>query len=671
MPIAKIQLEDGRIAKFEVPDGTTEAEVLQFVQDNRAQFDAPAIDRPVDQAAPQEVAPQQDADLPQAEPQNITQFRPREDIIKELSFFQATMGRSNKDENLAKILELSDELKTRDNFVKSTRAARELPELGSQVGVSSIIPDADATTQALVSAALVSASDPQELAQILKSASPDIGISQDEAGNLIVANNKLGMQAIINRPGISGLDVGQFVGRAAAFTPSGLTSTPAKMVLGGMATEAALQGAEYAAGGDFNPEAVVTEGAASVVGLGLGRALRGATPADVKKGIVRESLLKRLEAGDAGKDLLGKKAFNGKIFSAGRSAPVNVAKRQGFDERALRVIEVSNPETKSRVRSMVDILEGRKNNARVAATRRSSDPIGGSVFKRYKGLDELRKEAGAELDSVAKTKLKNISVNTSNEAATFYDGLKDIGIKFRMKNGKAIPVFSQMDDINEAGAKRVLSKILPRLKEDMTAQQAHKLKRLIDSSVTYNGLPTQDVALPKALESSLKKLRASLNEKIGESSSEYAAANAKFSQAVEPLSQMDKMFKSMLGLSESQSIETGIGTKASRTLMSNNATRGAMLDVLEQADSVLKSNGREFKDDLINQVVVIDELERMFGSEATASFTGASARAVEQKGIEAAGTAIGIPLDLLRTSIDAVKGVNEEAAIKALKKIIK
>jgi len=46
MPIAKIQLEDGRIAKFEVPEGTTEAEVLQFVQDNRSQFDAPAIDQP-------------------------------------------------------------------------------------------------------------------------------------------------------------------------------------------------------------------------------------------------------------------------------------------------------------------------------------------------------------------------------------------------------------------------------------------------------------------------------------------------------------------------------------------------------------------------------------------------------------------------------------------------
>ena len=32
MPIAKIQLQDGRIAKFEVPEGTTPEEVINFAQ---------------------------------------------------------------------------------------------------------------------------------------------------------------------------------------------------------------------------------------------------------------------------------------------------------------------------------------------------------------------------------------------------------------------------------------------------------------------------------------------------------------------------------------------------------------------------------------------------------------------------------------------------------------
>jgi hypothetical protein len=622
----------------------------------------------------QESAPQQSghadaADAPPVDPQNITQFRPREEIMKELSLNQSTMRRSNKDENLANILSLQGELKSRDDFTKSTRAAKELPEIGSELGIKNLLPDADFKTQALVSAALVSAADPQEISKILKSASPDIGISQDEAGNL--ANNRTGQQAIINRPGASGLDVGQFVGRAAAFSPSGAAGTSARMIGGGMATEAALQGVESAAGGEFNPEAILTEGAASVVGLGIGRALRGTTPDQIKKGLVRDKLLERLDSGDASKELLGKKSVGGKVFESPIFAAINKAKRQGFDERVLRSIETANPETKDVQRKILKILKTRSQNADYAAKFRSSDPMGAGVFKRYKELNKLRQKAGNELNVIAKTKLSKVAVDASDNVDSFYDGLKDLGVRFRERNGRIIPVFNQMDDVNEAGAKRVLSKVLPRLQKSMTGQQAHKLKKLIDSSVSYDGLPTSDTALPKALESSLKSLRSSLNDKIGKGSSEYADANAKFAQVIEPLSQMDKVFKSMLDLSSEEAVETGIGTKAARTLMSNNVTRGKMLDLLEQGDKVLSANNVVFKDDLIKQAVFIDEMERMFGSEASASFTGASKRAAEQASLEAAGSAMGVPLELIRSSIEAAKGVSRENAIKALESILR
>lgn len=604
--------------------------------------------------------------MPQAdqEPQNITQFRPREEIVRDLQLVQPTG-------DMSRIQPLVDELQSIENFSKSTKAAKELPEIGSELGIKNLLPDADFKTQALVSAALVSATDPQEIAKILKNASPDIGISQDEAGNLIAANNSTGQQALINRPGVSGLDVGQFIGRAAAFSPSGAAGTSARMVGGGLATEAGLQGLEAAAGGEFNPEAIATEGAASVVGLGIGRALRGTTPEQIKQGLVREELINRLESGDASKELLGKRAVGGEVFDSSMFAAVNKAKRQGFDERVLRSIETANPETRVVQKNMLKILKKRFNDADYAAQFRSSDPLGGKVFDRYKELNKLRREAGNELNRVAKTKLSKVRIDASGEISSFYDGLKDLGVRFREKKGRIVPVFDQMDDVNEAGAKRVLSKILPRLQENMTGQQAHKLKKLIDSSVSYDGLPTSDTVLPKALESSLKTLRASLNEKIGANSGEYAAANAKFAQVIEPLSQMDKVFKSMLDLSSDEAVETGIGTKAARTLMSNNVTRGKMLDLLKEGDKVLAANDVVFKDDLIKQAVFIDEMERMFGSEASASFTGSSKRAAEQASLEAAGSAIGVPLELIRTGIDAAKGVSRENAIKALESVLK
>jgi hypothetical protein len=61
----------------------------------------------------------------------------------------------------------------------------------------------------------------------------------------------------------------------------------------------------------------------------------------------------------------------------------------------------------------------------------------------------------------------------------------------------------------------------------------------------------------------------------------------------------------------------------------------------------------------------------MFGSEASASFTGASKRAAEQASLEAAGSAMGVPLELIRSSIEAAKGVSRENAIKALESILR
>lgn len=50
MPIAKIQLPDGRIAKFEVPDGTTPDEVLEFANSNMDKLQPPSA--PVNAPAP-------------------------------------------------------------------------------------------------------------------------------------------------------------------------------------------------------------------------------------------------------------------------------------------------------------------------------------------------------------------------------------------------------------------------------------------------------------------------------------------------------------------------------------------------------------------------------------------------------------------------------------------
>lgn len=80
MPIAKIQLEDGRIARFEVPEGTTQDQVMQFVAANRAKFEPQkrTEETAIDQSVEQQPEPQQDL------------MGRRAEIIKQLQVVQPT-----------------------------------------------------------------------------------------------------------------------------------------------------------------------------------------------------------------------------------------------------------------------------------------------------------------------------------------------------------------------------------------------------------------------------------------------------------------------------------------------------------------------------------------------------------------------------------------------------
>ena len=77
MPIAKVQLEDGRIARFEVPEGTTQEQVLQFAQEMNAQSPVSAQNSPL-QGIEQELN------------QGISPMDRRRQIITELSRVQSS-----------------------------------------------------------------------------------------------------------------------------------------------------------------------------------------------------------------------------------------------------------------------------------------------------------------------------------------------------------------------------------------------------------------------------------------------------------------------------------------------------------------------------------------------------------------------------------------------------
>lgn len=173
---------------------------------------------------------------------------------------------------------------------RETRATQELPELGR----GGLLQGEDQATIAKVSPAILSTFEPQEIAETLTRNFPNIGITQDEKGNLIASNNKTGAQVIVNKPGMSGLDFLQAMGVTAAFFPAAkaanlATTIPAKAA------------------------AVGTASAATQTGLDLGQQVAGRTE-DVSLG--------NIDAGDVAVAGLGGAAFEALFQGLSRAVPL-------------------------------------------------------------------------------------------------------------------------------------------------------------------------------------------------------------------------------------------------------------------------------------------------------------------------------------------------------------
>jgi len=177
----------------------------------------------------------------------------------------------------------------------TSRASLQLPELVETGTGAFLPPDLPALAKAGITAAVMTTTDPNEIAQIFTQTYtdentgletqvfPDVGMTTAPDGVLILTNRKTGKSALINRPGISGMDVLQLLGLGMTFTPAGrvsaIASAPARtlaqkaatetakklalktarrrgagaMMAGSGVTETALQAGQVAAGGSFDP----------------------------------------------------------------------------------------------------------------------------------------------------------------------------------------------------------------------------------------------------------------------------------------------------------------------------------------------------------------------------------------------------------------------------------
>jgi len=345
--------------------------------------------------------------------------------------------------------------------------------------------------------------------------------------------------------------------------------------------------------------------------------------------------------------------------------------KQGWKDGTIASIKAATEKDRQAMLKMLNIFKMGEKNERFRATKRPADILGDTVESRILFLIKANKEAGNEINKVANSQLRGRRVNFDPAINTFIEDLGALGVRVEVdSNGVAKAILQGSDIQGDKQAQRVLNAVLERLStvKPPDAYGIHTAKRFIDTQVDY-GKRNLANPLTAQAERTLKNLRRNLNESLGDTFPDYKAANAKYSDTVSTLDDLQKAAGTQINF-ESPNADKALGV-AMRKLTSNYGTRANLIDALDQANQTATKYGMKIEDDVINQLIFVNELDRMFGAQAQTSLKGQVAEAM-QTGIDIArGGAARRAVELLAESAENLRGINKENAVKAMEELLK
>lgn len=345
--------------------------------------------------------------------------------------------------------------------------------------------------------------------------------------------------------------------------------------------------------------------------------------------------------------------------------------KQGWKDGTVASIKAATDKDRSAMTKMLNIFKMGEKREAFRAMNRPADILGDTVQSRVDFLANSNQQAGKAIDRIAQTKLRGQSVDYDPAVNTFLDDLGSIGVKVEMDQNGLAKVNLQGSRIEgDTGAERLLNIVLKRLsKTDAPdALGVHDAKRFIDTQVNYG---KKNLANPLTAEAEkvVKNLRRNLNESLGERFPVYKAANEKYSDTITALDDLQKAAGTQIDF-DSPNANKALGT-AMRKLTSNYGTRANLIDSLDQANQVAGKYGMKLDDDIVNQLIFVNELDRMFGAAAQTSLKGQVSEAM-QTGLDIArGNAAQRAMELVAEKAQNLRGVNKENALKAMEEILK
>jgi hypothetical protein len=345
--------------------------------------------------------------------------------------------------------------------------------------------------------------------------------------------------------------------------------------------------------------------------------------------------------------------------------------KQGWKDGAVASIKAANDKDRQAMTKMLNIFKMGEKRESFRAMNRPADILGDTVQSRVDFLANANQQAGKAIDRIANTRLRGQAVEYDPAINSFLDELGGLGVKVELdQNGVAKAILQGSDIQGDKAAQRILNTVLERLSTAKApdAYGVHTAKRFIDTQVNY-GKKNLANPLTSQAERALKNLRRNLNQSLGEKFPVYKAANEKYADTITALDDLQRAAGTQIDF-DSPNANKALGT-AMRKLTSNYGTRANLIDSLDQANQVASKYGMKLDDDIVNQLIFVNELDRMFGAAADTSLKGQMSQALET-GVEIArGNAAQRAMELVAEKAQNLRGVNKENAIKAMEEILK
>jgi hypothetical protein len=331
---------------------------------------------------------------------------------------------------------------------------------------------------------------------------------------------------------------------------------------------------------------------------------------------------------------------------------------QGFDPGVVAVIKGGSNADKAKMNSMVNILEKSQSSSRFAMKNRPADIAGDSLMDRFKAVRDESLQAGRSLDVEAK-KLKGVKLDKAPIIKNFAESLDSMGVRFD-KAGN--PIFKGSDIEGLGASMKAIKQITNRLKSVKTSDafELHRLKRFIDENVTYG---KSGEGLKGAAERSLKGLRSSVDELLDQNFPAYDKINQKYSDTITSLNAFQDVAGKKMNLS-GVNADKATGTLM-RRLMSNAQSRVPLLDAIDSLESTAIKYGAKFDDDLLSQVLLVDELDKVFGPAAKTSLLGDVT-----KGASGSFSTTQAVLGAGKEAAKNIMGPSQAKALKAIKDLL-